>query len=213
MQNLPYHDYHDWLQYPGFNTNARCPSWATMQYQCPGTNKRDSIRLKLWPKTSNNKNKTALGDRCQLLSTATPTLYWTHFRELCTTSRPEGPIACLGLGSRWPPNGRQFSQPLDYLPHGGIYWCQRSQATRVVTSPHRLRQWKHGRRLIDGMDHLNSLGFLLLCTYQISFSLVLSYLNILFGFGKLVQKYWLLARIPMNLLLRFQIQRWLSLQK
>jgi len=45
--------------------------------------------------------------------------------------------------------------------HLGIYRCQRSPTTRAAASPQRLRQWKYGRRLIDGIDHLDGLGFLI----------------------------------------------------
>jgi len=72
--------------------------------------------------------------------------------------RSDWGIACLGLGSRWPPNGRQFSLLL-YLPQGVIYWCQRSQATWAARPPQRVHQWKHGRSLIDGIDFLDRLGF------------------------------------------------------
>ena len=72
----------------------------------------------------------------------------------------DGRIACLGLGSRWPPNGRQFGQLL-HLPPGGIYRCQRSLATRAAASPQRLRQWKHGRSSMEGIDCLDDFDFLI----------------------------------------------------
>ena len=78
--------------------------------------------------------------------------------------------------------------PLPRRPHCqlGIYRCQRSQATRAATSPHRLRQWKNGRRLIDGMDHFDGLGFSYFSVLiRFSFSRIGYYLNVLLRFEKL----------------------------
>jgi len=94
-------------------------------------------------------------------------------------------MTCLGLGSRWPSNGRQFSLLL-YLPQGGIYRCQRSQAIRAAKPPQRLCQWKQGRSLIDGIDCLDGLGFPI-SLYSSHFHCLLLVIisTYLFGFGKL----------------------------
>jgi len=44
--------------------------------------------------------------------------------------------------------------------------------------PHRLCQWKHGRRLIDGIDRLDGLGFLTSLLLSDSHSLLGYYLNV-----------------------------------
>ena len=70
--------------------------------------------------------------------------------------------------------------------HLGIYWCQRSQATRAATPPHRLRQWKHGRWLIGGIDFLDGFGFPISLYSSDFHCLILVIISMyLFGFGKL----------------------------
>ena len=109
-----------------------------------------------------------------------------HFQGHYASPRSDWGIACLGLGSRWPPNGRQFSLLL-YLSQGGIYRCQRSQATRAATPPQCLRQWKNRRSLLDGIDCLDGLGFSMFQYSSYFHSLILVIISMyLFGFGKLV---------------------------
>ena len=86
-----------------------------------------------WRKTSNLSNETAIRIGSQPLSI--PFRIGQHFQELNASSGTEGQIACIGLGSRWPPNGRQLGPLHVHLPQTGIYRCQRSQATRAATSP------------------------------------------------------------------------------
>jgi len=108
-----------------------------------------------------------------------------HFLGQHPSPRSDWGIACLGLGSRWPPNGRQFSLLL-YLPRDGIYRYQRSQATRAATPPQRLHQWKHGRSLIDGIYCLDGLGFPISLYSSHFHCLILVIISMyLFGFGKL----------------------------
>jgi len=105
-----------------------------------------------------------------------------------TSFAPEGQIACLELGSRWPPNGRQLGQLHNPLHPYGIYRCQQSFATRAARLPHRLRQWKFRTRLIDGIYHLNGFGFLTSLYSSRFYSFILVIISMyLFGFEKLGQ--------------------------
>ena len=83
-----------------------------------------------------------------------------HFLRRHRGLKGDGRIAGLELGRCWPPNGRQFGKLLD-LPRGGIYPCQQSPATRAVAYPQCLRQWKHGRSLMEGIYCLDDFGFLI----------------------------------------------------
>ena len=68
----------------------------------------------------------------------------------------------------------------------GIYRCQRSQATRAATPPQRLRQWNHGRSLIDGIVCLDGFGFPLYLYSSDFRCLILVIISMyLFGFGKI----------------------------
>jgi len=60
---------------------------------------------------------------------------WEDTSRYCIQGSHQEQIACLGLGSRWPPNGRQLCPLLNHLPQYGIYRCQRSQATRAAAFP------------------------------------------------------------------------------
>jgi len=107
-------------------------------------------------------------------------------RGLGRSSRPVWKIARLGLGSRWLPNSRQFSPVLDHLPQGGIYRCQRSQATRGASPRHCLPQWKHERRLINGIDCVNGFGFLIsLYSYDFHYLIFVIISMYLVDFGEL----------------------------
>ena len=76
--------------------------------------------------------------------------------------------------------------PLRPHCHLGNYRCQRSCATRVVTLPHRLRQWKYRTRLIDGIYHLNGFSFLTSLYSSGFYSFILVIISMyLFDFAKL----------------------------
>ena len=92
--------------------------------------------------TGNHDGKPSAGAAKLLLAVDTnhyqqalPFFTGTYYLGLHTSSRRAGNIACLGLGSRWSPNGRPLGQLLDDLPHVGLYRYQRSQATRAAASP------------------------------------------------------------------------------
>ena len=116
--------------------------------------------------------KTTILNGYQSRATWITILHSKHSQELHASSRPDQRIARLGLGCRWPPNGRQFSQLL-HLPQGGIYRCQRSPATRAAASPQRLRQWKDGRWLKDGIALSDGLGFSYFFVLSVFHSLIL----------------------------------------
>ena len=110
--------------------------------------------------TPNKSNQTDFCQRCQPQSTCTTMLHWKAL-----------PGTALKFHARRPNRLPRFGGVVGHRTAGN-YIC--SQETSLIVGsigandlkrqgqrhlPHRLRQWKHGTRLIDGIVRLDGFGF------------------------------------------------------
>ena len=122
-----------------------------------------------------------------------------------TSLRAEEQIACLGLGSRWPPNGRQLGRCLHSLPPCGMYRCPRSQATRAAIShpmPPPVETFKEGWSMLRWSWFSFFSGLV-----RFSFSHIGYYFNVFVWLWKIGKKHvWKYYILNCSLLLRICVE-------